>query len=362
MKRKPDLHAVILAGGSGTRFWPLSRRRTPKQFLPIISDKTMIEETALRLHPLVPSTKIYTVANGGQTRAIRRILPGVPKRNLLVEPKGKNTAPSLIMATAWIYLRNPEAVVVVLPSDHLIAERSAFLKRLEAAAEAAASEEALITFGIPPTFPSTGYGYIQYRKEKARRHAGISFWDVEAFKEKPSYETALDFLRSGRYYWNSGMFIWRAGVFARKIERFAPELFPYWRRMLEALKSGSRVKMAAIFKEIPAISIDYALMEKADGVLVGEGDFGWSDVGAWSSLFDIWDKDGSGNAVKGDAVILDSQNTLCYNPRKLTALIGVKDLIVVDTKDALLVCRKDLDQRVKEILEILADKNKPEYL
>jgi len=362
MKAKPEVHAVIMAGGSGTRFWPLSRRRTPKQFLPIVSDRTMVEETVRRIRPVVPNERVYTIANGAQTRALRRLLPGVPSRNLLVEPKSKNTAPSLILATARIYLDNPEGVVAVLPSDHLIADTKTFLKKLGAAAAAAREENALVMFGIPPTFPSTGYGYIHFRKRPVRTYARESFFDVAEFKEKPTYETAEKFVRSGEYFWNSGMFIWRASVFAEKMERFAPEFFPFWRRILDALRTKSRAKLASAFADIPALSIDYALMEKAGGVLVNEGRFGWSDVGAWSSLAEIWEKDGAGNAVKGEAVFLNSRNVLCYNPGKLTALVGLQDLIVVNTKDSLLVCRMDQDQKVKEVLEILRKAGKPEYL
>ena len=362
MKTKSDIRAVIMAGGSGTRFWPLSRKLTPKQFLPIVGARTMIEETARRILPVVPDRKIYTIANGSQTRTIHRLLPKIPRANLLVEPRGKNTAPSLILATARIYLENPNAVVVALPSDHLITDRASFLRSLEAAASAAASEDALITFGIPATFPSTGYGYINYQKLNAKRYLNRDFFRVEAFKEKPSYEQAVEFLREGSYFWNSGMFIWKAEVFARKIERFAPDFFLYWLRILEALKKKSQAKVASVFRQIPALSIDYALMEKAKGVLVCEGNFGWSDVGAWSSLDTIWEKDDNGNAFKGNSVVLDSRGVLCYNPEKLTALIGIEDAIVVNTKDVLLVCRKDCDQRVKELLDRLSKNGKTEYL
>jgi mannose-1-phosphate guanylyltransferase len=354
----PDIRVVIMAGGSGTRFWPLSRKRSPKQFLPITSSRTMIEETVRRVLPLVPRTKIHTVANADQTRTIRRLLLRIPERNFLVEPQGRNTAPSLILATAWVYLQNPEAVVAVLPSDHLIADPEAFLKRFEAAATAAAVEDALVTFGVRPTFPSTGFGYIRFHRDKARRISGDAFYDVASFHEKPSLETALEFLKSGNYFWNSGMFLWRADVFARKLDLYAPEFSAFWTRMLDALRSKSKTALATLFAEIPATSIDYALMERAKGVLVTEGDFGWSDVGAWSALSDIWEKDGAGNAIKGDPVVLDSENVICYSPGKVAALVGVKDLIVVDTKDALLICRKDQDQRVKEILDILAKSGK----
>jgi mannose-1-phosphate guanylyltransferase len=362
MKGAIDLHAVIIAGGKGMRFWPLSRARMPKQFLPIASSRTMLEETVRRILPLVPPKKILTVANAAQTKIIARLLPRFPKGNLLVEPAGLNTGPSLLLAMARIFLKNPDAVVAVLPADHVITDIPTFLKKIEAAAAAAASEEALIIFGIPPTFPSSGFGYIHCRRENPRSILNEKFFEVESFKEKPSHDQALEFIREGNHFWNSGMFIWRAGVFARKIENFAPDFHAHWLEVLDAVKSRSRIKLATVFKEIPAISIDYALMEKARGVLACEGNFGWSDVGAWSALAGIWDTDAEGNAVIGESVILDSRKTICYNPGKLTALLGVEDLIVINTKDVLLVCRKNQDQRVKEILEILTKKGKGEYL
>jgi len=362
MKKGLDIRAVIMAGGSGTRFWPLSRKRTPKQFLPIVSDKTMIEETVERLQPIISYPNIYTIANRSQTQAIQRMLPHLRKGNLLVEPVGKNTAPSLVLATARIYLQNPEAVVAALPSDHLILDNPLFAKKIGAAAEAAAREKSLITFGIPPAFPSTGYGYIHYAKVGPKKVADENFFEVLEFKEKPGYEQARLFIESGDYYWNSGMFLWRADVFADKLSRHAPDFYPYWLKMLEALKTKSVAQIAAIFKEIPSISIDYALMEKAKGVLVCEGNFGWSDVGAWSSLADIWKKDDFGNAFKGEYIVFDTSNSICFNPGKLTAFIGVKDLIVINTKDALLVCHKDQDQRVRQVLDALAKKGKTKYL
>jgi mannose-1-phosphate guanylyltransferase len=362
MTRRPplDLRAVIMAGGSGTRFWPLSRKRRPKQFLPIAGPRTMLEETAARIRPLVTPSRTYTVADAAQTRTIRRILPRLPRRNLLVEPRARNTAPSLLLATAAVYLRKPDAVVAALPSDHLIADAARFRARLDAAAAAADRTGSLVTFGIPPTFPSTGYGYIHFGRTGARRFRGLEFFAVESFREKPDVETAVEFLRSGEYFWNSGMFVWRVDAFAEKLAKHAPEWRVFWDRLLEALRPGrpARSKLAAIFDDMPATSIDYALMERAEGVLVEEGDFGWSDVGAWSSLAGIWGADDSGNSVRGESVILDSEGTVCYNPGKLTALVGVKDLVIVDSADALLICRKDQDQRVKEILEILGKTGK----
>ena len=359
----PDLRAVILAGGSGTRFWPLSRRRRPKQFLPIAGERTMLEETAGRLRPLVPARKIYTIANAAQSRVIARLLPALPAKNRIIEPRGRNTAPSLLLATARIHAENPRAVVAALPSDHVIADGKAFRAKLAAAAAAAAAGS-LVTFGVRPSFPSTGFGYIHYRGTPSRRFRGERFHEVASFREKPDFETAVGFLRSGDYLWNSGMFVWRADAFGDALRRHAPEFHVFWLRLLEAMPHGRpvRAKLAAVFQDIPAISIDYALMEKADNVLVADGDFGWSDVGAWSALAGVWKADDRGNAVKGESVVLDSEGTVCYNPGRLTALVGVKDLVIVNTADTLLVCRKDQDQRVREILDILAKTGRADVL
>ncbi|MDH7513467.1 MAG: sugar phosphate nucleotidyltransferase [Clostridiales bacterium] len=362
MSGKKSFCVVIMAGGRGTRFWPLSREKRPKQFLPITSRRTMIEETVERLLPLVSYSSIYTISDGGQARLIKRLLPRLPEKNVLVEPKAKNTAASLILTTASVYLRNPRTVVAALCADHLISKRDVFLRKLEASAEAAAKEEVIITFGIPPTYPATGYGYIEISRHKVQNFRGERFYPVVRFKEKPGLKQAKEFASDGRHYWNSGMFIWRADVFGRKLERYAPEFFPYWKRILRGLKEKDDRILRAVFREIPATSIDYALMEKAEGVLMTRGDFGWSDVGSWSALAEIWTRDEANNALHGESLVIDSSSCLLYSPRKLTALIGLQDVIVVDTKDALLVCRRDQDQRVKDIIEALKKRNAKKYL
>jgi mannose-1-phosphate guanylyltransferase len=359
-KRDGNLYAVIMAGGIGSRFWPLSRRRSPKQFLPIISEKSMIEETALRLNPDIPGDCIFTIANREQTETIARLLPDVPRSNLLVEPEGKNTAPSLILATALVFLQNPEAVVAALPADHLILDSSRFRRKLLAAAEAAAAGDYLVTFGIPPAYPATGYGYIHYSTEKAHTAHEEAFFNVRSFKEKPDYEEACRFVDSGEYAWNSGMFVWRARVFADKLKTHAPSFYRFWEAILAA--GGESEGVAKAFAAVPALSIDYALMEKASGVLMCRGDFGWSDVGAWSALRDIWTKDDRGNTLRGEGLALDSGNCLVYNPGRMTALVGVNNLIVVSTDDALLICSGDQDQKVKTIVDILGKKGRDDFL
>ncbi len=353
-----NIRAVIMAGGRGTRFWPLSRKTRPKQFLDIVSARSMIEETVSRLLPYIAPKDIFTIAVGDQTAALRDLLTDLPRRNFLVEPQARNTAPCLMLATAHAYLQDPETVIAALPADHLIREPDRFLNKLRAGAKAAYSGDRIVTFGIPPAFPSTGYGYIHFSRERGKQTAGEPFFPVLEFKEKPARAEAEKFLADGNYYWNSGMFLWRADVFARKLRRYAPEFFLFWERLLDALAKKNRRRLNSVFEKIPALSIDYALMENARGVVVCAGDFGWSDVGAWSSLYEVWPPDEAGNAVKGEKIALDAQGCLVYAPGKLTALVGVKDLIVIDAGDSLLICRKDLDQKVKDIVEILKSKNK----
>jgi len=356
------MRAVILAGGSGTRFWPLSRRSRPKQFLPIAGPRPMIVETVERLLALLPYESIYTVSNRSQAAMIRRLVPGLPARHVLIEPMSKNTAASLILATARIYLQDPGAVVFALPADHLIAKPDIFRRKLAAAAEAAAGGEVIVTFGISPTFPATGFGYIHYSSTNALQIKGETFRPVVRFKEKPSLQRAKAFLRLGSHAWNSGMFIWRADVFARKLARYAPDFYPFWKRVLRALEAKDRQEIGRVFREIPATSIDYALMERARGVLMNEGDFGWSDLGSWVALADIWPRDEAGNSVRGESLLMDAHRCLVYSPSRLAAVVGLDDIIVVDTKDALLICRRDRDQAVKDIIESLRKRGEKKYL
>jgi mannose-1-phosphate guanylyltransferase len=361
-KTARDVRAVILAGGRGTRFWPLGRSSRPKQFLRIAGRGTMVEETVRRIRPLIPARRIYTIADAVQTARIRKLLPGLPGANLLVEPAARNTGPALALATARIWLDNPEAVVVALPADHLIRNERRFLRVLERAVEMSARAEAIVTFGIPPTYPATGYGYILFDRDAPATCGRMRFYPVRAFKEKPSLSLADEYLASGDCAWNSGMFVWPAEVFAGQVESCAPALFAFWKKAVAALRAKDRSRLKAAFASAPALSIDYALMEQADRVLVAEGDFGWSDVGAWSSLLEIWPKDASGNAAQGRLAALDSTGCLVWNPGKLTALVGVRNLIVVDTDDALLVCHADRDQQVKDIVETLKKKRGKERL
>lgn len=355
------LLAVIMAGGSGTRFWPLSRSSRPKQFLPIASQKSLFEETVERLLPLIPWENLYTVSGEAQAKTIKELVPALIPENILIEPQARNTAPSLLLAMARVFQQDPTAVVAALPADHVILKPEVFRRKLKAAA-AAAQQGFLVTFGIPPTYPATAYGYIHYDGNASFSFEAETFFNVLSFKEKPSRPQAEKFLASGEYYWNSGMFIWRADVFVSQLEAYAGEWHDYFREIVAGLEAKDGNWVASVFNQMPVLSIDYALMEKAKGILVCPGDFGWSDVGVWSSLFDLWPKDEAGNATRGEIVALDSRECLVYNPEKLTAIVGVEDLIIVNTESALLVCRRQDDQRLREIIERLKKMGKDKYL
>ncbi|MFQ6082755.1 MAG: mannose-1-phosphate guanylyltransferase [Candidatus Aminicenantia bacterium] len=354
-------YAIIMAGGRGTRFWPLSRKGKPKQFLPIISEKTMLEETVERLLPLIPYERIYTIANQELTNEIYKLIPNLPEQNLIIEPKDKNTAPSLILSTSRILLDDPEATIIALPADHIIHNRHRLLQLLDSSLKAAQYEDYLITLGITPTYPATGYGYLHYSKEDTIKINQEEFYLVKEFKEKPDYHQAVEYLSTKNYFWNSGIFVWQGKVFSGKLEKYAPEMYGYFTKISDALKKHSKEEITQIFNELPSISIDYALMEKAKGVLVAEADFGWTDVGSWSALPQIWPQDKDKNVTKGELMVINSSECIVYNPNKLTALVGVNNLIIIQTPDVLLICNKKDDQKIKELVEKLKKEGKEEY-
>jgi mannose-1-phosphate guanylyltransferase len=347
------MFAVIMAGGRGTRFWPRSRKRRPKQLLPILGEKTILEQTVDRILPLCGWERLVVVAEVEQAPLIKKVLPKLPDGQLLIEPLGKNTAPCIGLAALFLAEGDPEAAMVVLPADHHIADVRDFQDTLRAAVQAAQEGERLITLGIPPTFPETGYGYIE-KGDPVSQIGPRPVWAVKAFHEKPDRKKAEAMLSSGRFYWNSGMFIWTTATILNQLARFTPALY----QELLALKKrrhrpGWKKALKEAYERMEDISIDYAVMEKADNVLMLEGDFGWNDVGTWEAVYQLKEKNEAGNSTQGPVIALDSRGCLVYSPRKLVALLGVENLVVVETADALLVCPRERSQEVKKIVERL---------
>ncbi|MGZ8933291.1 MAG: mannose-1-phosphate guanylyltransferase/mannose-6-phosphate isomerase [Methylobacter sp.] len=342
---------VILSGGSGTRLWPLSRGQYPKQFLPLVSDHTMVQETLLRLAGLVGLKSPIAVCNEDHRFMMAEQLweIGAKPTAIILEPVGKNTAPAVAMAA--LSAESPDDVLLVLPADHVISDIEAFHKAI-VEAEILAGQGFLVTFGIVPTEPETGYGYIK----RDSLQQGTAF-NVAAFVEKPDLDTATQYLQTGNYFWNSGMFAFTAGSFLKELEKFNPKMLAICEKALKAAKVDlDFVRLdKEIFSSAPSDSIDYAVMEKTDKAVVIPLDAGWNDVGSWSALWDVTDKDPLGNAISGDVLTVDTENSFIYAENKLVAVIGVHDLVIVETKDAVMIASKDRVQEVKQIVTRLKE-------
>ncbi len=360
-----NVFGVIMAGGVGTRFWPRSRERTPKQALEIVGKETMIQSTAARLKQRISPENLYVITNRTQRSLLAKQLPYVPEENILDEPVGRNTAPCIGLAALHIRRMDPSAVMIVVPADHVIQNDEAFLRVLEVAVETAAESGSLLTIGIQPRHPETGYGYIQIYTEESPHnpYASRGVMKVKTFAEKPNIQTAQRFLESGDFLWNSGMFVWRADAILSEIERLLPELHAELAKIDQAIGSPdypSAVDMA--YGIIRSISIDYGVMEKSDRVFCIPGDFGWSDIGSWDEVYRISGKDSGGNTITGTVIQKDTHNSFIYSPDKVVATIGIDDLIIVNTDDALLICKRGQSQDVKEIADYLKRKQMNEYL
>jgi len=358
------MYAVIMAGGKGTRFWPKSRERMPKHLLDITCERTIIQETVSRIEPLVPPEKILIVTGQSHSDELMRQLPLIPGENILIEPVGRNTAPCIGLAALHVERRSPDDVMIVLPADHLILDAPRFRRILSVAVEVARQGEDLLTIGIRPTAPETGYGYL----EQGALRAAVDnedIYEVRSVREKPDLKQAQAFVETGGFYWNSGIFIWKADAILKAIKQWLPDLYEGLLQIKGALGTDREKDVVhRVYHGIKSISIDYGVMEKADNVLLVAGNFGWSDVGSWDALWEVADKDEHGNSanVKGTLLSLDTKNSLVHSHRKLVALVGVEDLIVVETEDALLVCRRGCSQDVKKVVEMLEAKDMKEFL
>lgn len=350
------IYAIIMAGGKGTRLWPQSRENMPKQLWEILGGKSMLQDTADRVSPLITTEHILVITGDYLYEKIHNQLQDLPSRNIILEPVGRNTAPCVGLAA--LFIDDPDACMVILPSDHVVRDTAEFQRVLKIAVDVASQGENLVTFGIKPSAPETGFGYIQ-RGEAFNSEV----FSVKKFTEKPDQDTARTFWESGEYYWNSGMFIWKVSTLLTMIERYLPDLHQGLMRIKPALNTQDEQRVIAeVFDELESVSIDYGIMEKAENTYVVPADFGWNDVGSWAALPDVWDTNEEGNTVKGTVLSLDSQGNIVYNDRGLTALIGMQDVIVVKVGDAVLVCQKDQAQKVKQIVEELEQRGMTEFL
>lgn len=356
------MYTLILAGGTGTRLWPRSRKQMPKQLLDIVAKNTMLQETFTRISPLIPPDKIFVVTNDTYASIVRKQIPVLPPENVINEPSGHGTAPCIGLSALYLKRRNPEEVMASLHADHLIDDEPGFREALQAA-EQVAKEGYLVTLGIEPSGPETGYGYIQ-RGDLFAKVNNFKVYHVQKFTEKPDSETAKNFVESGLYYWNSGIFLWKVSTILKEIEKHLPNLYAKLMLIDKAIGTeDERRVLEEVWETVEGISIDVGVMEKADQVLVIPVDVGWSDVGSWATLADILPRDSQDNVVVGGKHIgVDTTGSLLYGTERLIATVGLKDMIVVDTEDVVLVCPKNRAQDVKDLVDKLRAIHEDEYL
>jgi len=335
-----------MAGGSGTRFWPASRKRRPKQFLKIGTEQSLLRQTVDRVRGLVPAEQVYVVTGEVHAQHARDDLPELPAENVLVEPTGRNTAPCIAWATQVILHKDSDARIAVLPADHFIRDAADFCRHLEAAFEAAA--EKIVLFGMVPDRPETGYGYIQ-QGDKVQDVSGLAVHGVQRFVEKPDHETALAYLSAGDYLWNSGMFVFSAQVMAEDLQTHLPKMHT---DVVALTKDPDKV--AALYPTLQSVSIDVGVMEKSERIAVMPATFTWNDVGSWQAAKDVYPSDADDNVVLGDAFLHDVKHSYVdARAGRYVAVVGLEDVVVVDTEDAVLVVRRDKSQDVKRIVESL---------
>lgn len=340
-----SLFMFIMAGGSGERFWPLSRSRLPKHLVRLFENRTLLESTCDRISGLAPASQTFILTNEQQAAPCRDCLPAFSATQIIAEPEKRDTAPAAALATGLALAKNPEAIVVLLPADAMIRDHATFRKQLNEAIAMAQSSDALVTFAIQPSYPATGFGYLEL--ELAPLPENSSFFNVKRFVEKPDRATAESYLASGQFGWNAGIFVWKAKVFLREAEKLQPELAKF---IKEFPANGSDTYIRKQFGQLPKISVDYAIMEKASRVIAVRSKFDWDDVGTWTALPGQMGQDANHNTIQGNVVVENATGNIAVSSKRVIALCGVENLVVVETNDAILVCHRDAVQDVKKLL------------
>lgn len=356
-----NIFSAILAGGNGTRFWPLSRETSPKQLLNISGKDVMINETIKRCSNLIPKSNVYIVTAQSQSENVNKVLlPEVPRENILLEPLARNTAPSILFTALKLKKLYGEGIMCVFPSDQHITDNSEFENVLGKMIEYAKTSDKLITIGITPTFPSTGYGYIKYGQKSENEN----FYVVDEFCEKPIYDKAKKYIEDGNYLWNSGIFVFKVSTIIEAFERFLPRIFKNLMRWYDVIGEDIENQiLKEVFSSLQKISIDYGVLERSDDVVVIPGDFGWSDVGSWDSLGALFPPDKNKNIVRGDKnILISTSDCIIYSDKQLIATNGINHLIIVSTDDALMICEKSKAQEIKKFVDVLSKEHLNEYL
>jgi mannose-1-phosphate guanylyltransferase len=367
MSNHDHVFAVILAGGGGTRLWPKSRNKTPKQFLKLTGKDTMVQVAGSRVTKVVSWDRVIVVTNKIYLEDIKNQLPQVPVENIIAEPEKKDTAMAMLVGSLYAKSKDPEAIIINGASDHVIVDEKEFIHVMEGAVEIAQERKNLITVGITPTRPDTAFGYIKISEQIRKVNRSLAVFKVDSFTEKPNMATAQAFLSTGKYFWNANMYVWAADVLQEAFKAYMPEMYEVTKELPSMTPAEFHAALPALYEKVPAISIDYAISEKATNLVLIPGDFGWNDVGDWKVVYDLGKKDLAGNVIVGDGEVahtlaINAQNNLIHAGKRLIALVGVNDLIVVDTDEILLIAPKDRSQDVKKIVERLKEEGKKEYL
>lgn len=359
-----DRFVIIMAGGRGERFWPVSREKTPKQLITLLGKRSFLQQTVDRVLPIVPLKNIIVITNAVQAPEVRKQLPKLPKENVIAEPVGRDTCAAVTLGAAIVGQRNVNGVMAVLAADHVIPEEKKFQQVLSDSFDLASRGQVIVTIGIKPTEPATGYGYIRTGKvlppPQGVKKYKTTFFKAERFVEKPDYETAQQYLSSGEYRWNAGMFIWSFVTITQGLEKHQPEMAAACQRWFEAAKSPTKLNrvLAKEYPEIKKISVDYALMEKAQNVVVADGSFTWDDLGSWTALARHIKPDAEGNCAVGDFIHVDAARNIIFDARTKNrtpiAVIGLRDSILVQTDDAVMLAHKSQAQKVKEMVKKLS--------
>ncbi|HNQ87036.1 MAG TPA: sugar phosphate nucleotidyltransferase [Verrucomicrobiota bacterium] len=359
-----EAYVIIMAGGRGERFWPVSREKTPKQLIRLLGDRSFLQAAVDHVLPLVPPANILVITNAAQAGEVRKQLPRLPKENIIAEPCGRDTMAAVTLGAALVGQRSTRGVMAVLPADHVIPEPKRFQQVLRDTLDLAGRGQVIVTIGIKPTEPATGYGYIRVGAPlpppQGARPYKTTFHRAEQFVEKPPYDKALEYLTSGQYRWNAGMFVWSFVTITQALEKHQPEMAEACRRWFDAAAKGRLAKtLAREYPDLRKISIDYALMEQAQNVVVADGDFAWDDLGSWTALMRHLKPDSAGNCAVGDFIHVDGARNLIYDARTKPhrtpiAVLGLRDAILVQTDDAVLLAHKSQAQRVKELVRALA--------
>ncbi len=367
MKNNSHVYAVILAGGGGTRLWPKSRNKTPKQFLKLTSDKTMVQVAADRIHRLVDWDRMIVVTNKLYADDIKEQLPKIPEKNIISEPAKRDTALAMLVGALYAKSLDPEAVIMNAASDHVVVDDNEFVRVMKRAVEVAAENDYLVTIGITPTEPNTGFGYIKAGDDLERLNHGLSLFKVDNFTEKPNRPTAIGYISTGKYFWNANMYVWTAQSLQKSFKKHMPKMYEQTKDLEHKSWQDFHQALPAIYEKADKISIDYAISEKADNLVLIPGDFGWNDVGYWKVVYELGEKDERGNVVinqKQDVhtLAVESERNLVHTNNRMVALLGINDMIVVDTDEILLIAPREKSQEVKKLVNKLKEDGNDEYL